>query len=190
MGAVVFAAWCAVVWRARGGAFAAVTGIDLGTQPTRIACGMLIAAPLAWFGRDAWLLGLAPALFLGLVAVGWAAFMAYGADGNVHVAGSPFDWLARVLRIPTASAWTDAVGWLQIGPACLAPSAALLAALRLGWWWLAVPAVGFAGVYAACDAAGARGWLRYRRALDTPEAWAELVMGAVIGAALWKATGS
>lgn len=184
MTAALFAAWCGVVWRMRGGAFATVTHINIGTQPTRAACGLLIAAPLAWLTGDWWLLGLTPAIFLGLVCVGWAPFMAFGEDDNAYVAGSPFDVLPDLLRIPRASAWTDAVAWLQIGPVCLALSAAWLWWLGLAWWWLIVPALAFGPVYAACDAAGLRRWLPRWRVADTPETWAEAAMGIVIGAAL------
>lgn len=182
MTAALFAAWCGAVWRMRGGAFAAAAGINIGTQPTRAACGLLMAAPLAWLAHDWWLLGLAPAVFLGLLCVGWAPFMAYGADGNAHVAGSPFDVLPDLLRVPRESRWTDALAWLQIGLVCFALSAAWLAWLGFAWWWLIVPALAFAGVYWLADNLATR--LPSWRVVDTPEAWAELVMGVVIGGAL------
>lgn len=189
MTAILFAAWCGVVWRARGGGFAEATGINIGTQPTRAACGLLIAAPLAAMARDVWLLGLAPAILLELVCVGWAPFMAYGADGNAHVRGSPFDVIPDLLRLPQSSPWVDAIAWWQIGPVCLCFSAAWLAWCGFAWWWLIVPALAFSAVYFVFDQAGARGWLPYWRVIDTPEAWAELTMGVVIGAALALATG-
>ena len=181
------ALWGGVVWRMRGGAFAAATGIDLGTQVTRALCGVLLALPLAGAAHDARLLMIAPAIFLGLVCVGWAPFMAYGQDANRNVQKSPFRVLPRLMGIPRASRWTDAMGWLQIGPVCMAPSAAVLWWAHAAWWWLALPAVGFAGVYFACDEAGWRGWLPFCRAIDTPEAWAELCMGGLIGLALGAA---
>ena len=181
------ALWGAIVWRVRGGAFAAATGINIGTQATRAACGLLLALPLAFLAHDWWLLLIAPAVLVGLLAVGWGPFMAYGLDGNAHVRTSPFDALPRVLGIPKASAWTDAVAWVQIGPACLALVAAVLAWRGDVWWWLGLPALAFAPVYAACDAA--RHWLPSWRVIDTSEAWAEFVMGAVIGAALALARG-
>lgn len=185
----IMAVWGAVVWRMRGGAFAAVTGIDIGTQSTRLACGVLLAIPTECIAGDWRLMGLAVTIFAGLAVVGWAPFMAFGADGNAHVGGSPFERLPAALGIPKASAWTDAVAWFEIGTVCMAPSAALLWWCGLAWWWLLVPALAFAGVYWAADAAGARRWLPYWRVIDTPEAWAEFVMGAVIGAALAAGVG-
>ena len=185
----LFALWGAVVWRMRGGAFAEATGINIGTQATRAACGLLLALPLAILARDPWLLLIAPAVFVGLVICGWAPFMAYGLDGNAHVEASPFDWLPRTLGVPQASEMTDFAAWMQIGLVCMLPSEIALWWLGFAWWWLAVPAVAFSGVYWACDRAGSRRWLPYFRVIDTPEAWAELVMGAVIGAALAMAIG-
>ena len=180
----VMALWGAVVWRMRGGAFAAVTGVDIGTNATRAVCGLFLAAPLAWLARDPWLLLVAPAIAVGLMCVGWGPFMAYALDNNNHVRASPFDMLPRVLGVPQASRWTDALAWLEMGPLCMAPAALLLWWRGYFWWWLAAPAAAFAGVYFVCDAAGERGWLPSWRAIDTPEAWAELAMGALVGAGL------
>ncbi|MDE2471264.1 MAG: hypothetical protein KGL35_21650, partial [Bradyrhizobium sp.] len=136
MTAVLFALWGAIVWRMRGGAFAEATGINIGTQATRAACGALLAIPLAILARDPWLLLITPAITLGLMAVGWGAFMAYGLDGNAHVGASPFDWLPRNLGVPQGSEMTDALAWWQIGPACLAPAAAVLWWQHFAWAWL------------------------------------------------------
>ena len=186
---LVMALWGAIVWRMRGGAFAEATGINIGTNATRLACGLLLAAPLALLTRDWWLLLIAPAVAAGLMAVGWGAFMAYGLDGNAHVGNSPFDWLPRNLGVRQGSEMTDAIAWWQMGPVCLAPAAAVLWWLGFAWAWLFIPAGAFSAVYWAADMAGARRWLPYFRVVDTPEAWAEIVMGAAIGTALALATG-
>ena len=189
MTVALLALWGAVVWRMRGGAFAEATGIDIGTQATRAACGLLLALPLAILAHDVWLLLVAPDILIGLIVSGWAAFMAYGADGNAHVTDSPFDWLPRVAGIPQKSKWTDAAAFFEIGPACMLLTAALLWWRGYGWWWIGAPMLAFAPVYYVCDMMGARRWLPYWRVLDTSEAWAELTMGAVIGAALALAIG-
>ena len=187
--ALLYALWCGAVWRARGGALAKVTGENFGTLATRAACGVLIAVPLALMARDWWLLLIAPDVLVGLMEVGWAAFMAYSQDGNAHVTDSPFDWLPRSLGIPRRSQWTDAVGWLQIGPVCLLPCAVTLGWRGFAWWWVVPAALAFAPVYYVFDEMGFRGWLPDWKAVDTEEAWAELAMGVVIGAALALATG-
>ncbi len=186
----LFARWGAVVWRARGGGLAALAHVKFGTQATRLACGLLLAVPCAVVARDWWLLGIAPDILVGLIVSGWAAFMAYGADGNAHVLDSPFDWLPRAAGVPQKSQWTDAIGFFEIGPACMGLTAALLAWRGYAWWWAIVPTLAFAPVYYVADTMGARRWLPYWPAVDTEEAWAELTMGAVIGAALALAIGA
>ena len=185
--AAIAALWGALVWRARGGGFAELTGIDVGTQATRALCGLLLAAPLAWLARDWWLLGVAPDILIGLIVSGWAAFMAFALDDNAHVRASPFDWLPRELGVPQASRWTDALAFLEIGPACLALTAALLWWRGYAWGWIGAPMLAFAPVYYVANVA--RNWLPKWPALRTQQCWAELAMGAIIGAALALAIG-
>ena len=188
MTVALFALWGAVVWRFRGGGFGDLTGISLGTQATRALCGLALALPVAWLARDWWLMLIAPGIMIGLICDGWAPFMADGLDGNRFVGLSPFYLLPRALGIPRRSEWVDHIAWLQIGFGCMALPAAALAWRGFAWWWLFMPALAFAPVYAAANAARDR--LPRWPAFGTQQCWAELAMGAVIGAALTMAIGA
>jgi hypothetical protein len=218
--ALVFISWCAALWRLRGGAFQALTGIDLGTQVTRIICAFGIATPLVWLHHDWWLMLLAPALWLGLVSAGWGPFQAMDA-GKFTDKASAVGWLLdRVGLRVGVSPWRCYIGMAMAGMVCMAPSGMvigleptslseawdmqrdLLSAvasldIRLlvhlpGWplrpgylergAFVALGGTGFSPLYLAAYRLG----LPYRKGsfVDWPTAWAELFVGALVGALL------
>jgi hypothetical protein len=201
---IAFTAWCAVLWRLRGGAFTALTGIDPGTQPARIVCVLGIAAPLAWPHHDWWLMLLAPALWLGLVTAGWGPFQAMD-SGKPQDKSSTIGWLLdhtptglRISRKPWRlhvtngfrsglTPWRCYIGMALAGVVCMAPSGAVI-----GWDFepirgvtVALGGAGFSPLYLAAY----RLHLPYTRGgfIDWTTAWAELFVGALVGALLFVA---
>jgi hypothetical protein len=115
---IPFVLWSSFLWRLRGGAFKALTGINTGTQVARIFCSLGIAAPLVWLHNDWWLALLAPALLLGLIIAGWGPFQGMDA-GKFTDAHSPVTWIFdhAGLRVGV-SPWRCYMGWLR--PGCCA----------------------------------------------------------------------
>lgn len=200
-----YVAWCAVLWRLRGGAFTRLTGINPGTQGARAACGLLMAPPLAWLHHDWWLMLLAPALWIGLAICGWSPFQAMD-SGKPGDRWSPLGLLLdytptglRISRKPWRlhitnglrsgiTPWRCYIGMALSGIVCMAPSGAVI-----GWDWepvrgvsVALGGAGFSPLYLAAYRLG----LPYTEGVgffDWTTAWAELFVGALVGALLFVA---
>jgi hypothetical protein len=126
MHAMIFAGlalWGGIGWRLRGGAFTDMSGIDPGTQGARVLFGGLwFAAPMLWLTSDLRALVLVPALFLALVAEGWAGYDAvYHEPPGTRRRGG-FDWILDHLGLQP-SLWRNLIGlglcgiWLAVLPA-------------------------------------------------------------------------
>lgn len=173
--------WGGVVWRLRGGAFHMATGINIGTQATRLACGVLLAAPLAPLDPRALLF--APAIFVGLTLVGWGPYMGLGHSTSDRAPGV-MDPILR-LRWQTETFWSDFVGLSLCGVLCLLPAMPVAVLTHP----IAVPCLAGAGALF-----GLIYWLAYRLCLptlgvwvDDRTVWGEVGCGMVVAAALWAA---
>jgi hypothetical protein len=184
---IPFVLWTSFLWRLRGGAFQALTGINTGTQVARIVCSIGIAAPLVWLHDDWWLALLAPALLLGLIIAGWGPFQGMDA-GKFSDAHSPVTWVFDHIGLRVGvSPWRCYLGMAAAGVVCMAPSGAVI-----GWdfeavrgAFVALGGVGFSPLYLAAYKLR----LPYRTGgfVDWTTAWAELFVGALIGALLFIA---
>jgi hypothetical protein len=158
---ILFAAWCALWWRIRGGAWETLLRLPPQTTVARLAAAAAMAAPLLAF--TGWAPAFAAALWLGMAVAGWGHAMDIG-----RVAGTR---------------WRDAVlmsGW---GVVAAGPAALLMGALGVGPWALMAAGLLFGPIYALA-------WHlpRLPRApgfAEGPTEWAECAVGAAIGAALW-----
>jgi hypothetical protein len=83
---VLFALWCAFCWRLRGGLISNLTSKvwrPLTTGETRIACALLMAAPLALV--DPWMLATIPAFFAAMTLGYFDRSMGLEQPGRDHV---------------------------------------------------------------------------------------------------------
>lgn len=183
------AVYGSAVWRLRGGAFAALSGINIGTPATRAACGFLLALPLAALVRDPRALLLWPALFAGLSCVGWGPFQGLQAGTAAGAQrDGPYVWAVDRLGFEPSSPWWSIVGLMICAAVCFAPAAAVAWWLDpRGWWVLAAMVPWFPPAY----------WLgsllptlgsgpRWRNVFT---AWGEALVGAALAPCLWLALG-
>lgn len=179
------AAWGGLGWRLRGGAFASLTGIDLGDLPTRAVFGGLWPSlPLALTGNW-WAAGVPLALFVALCITSWGGFMALGhnpAEGPRASVTPLLGWLG--LRIGTVP--YDAAGLALNGLLVTLLPAALAAAVD----WQHGAGLLVAGVVAMPCAYA----LAYRLPpappfVDDQTVWGEVFFGAALGAGLFLAFG-
>jgi hypothetical protein len=142
---LVLAAWGAVGWRFRGGAFTGITKLDPGTEGARILFGGIwMALPLAvvdW--RIAAMVAAGNALSLS--TTGWGGYMGVYHNGPGTDRRWPYDWILDRLGLPDPSLWRNLIGLGLCGIAT-----ASLAALAIGWWagWeRGASLVGFMGLW-------------------------------------------
>lgn len=177
---VAYLLWGAVVWRARGGAFHALTGINIGTQATRLAAGLLMAAPLAFW--HPWALLFAPALFVGLLCVGWGPYMGLGHSTPDRAQGvvDPIlhygfgdretfwsDWCGLALCGLILMVWSVPIAavWHPVTIACVLGAGALLPVAYWAAYRLCLPTLG--------------------PLVDDRTVWGECGAGILVAAALW-----
>ena len=170
---LLYAAWCGVLWRVRGGAWETLLGLPPGTTRARLACAGAMALPLLvvtpWWDCIA----VAAALYLGMALAGWGGAMDIG-----RVSGDR---------------WGDTLEMSMWGLFAMMPIAIVVAGVagRAGMplvgAWLLMPLVGplFGPIYALA-------WHVPRlpdvpRFAGGPTEWAEVACGAVLGLALWAA---
>jgi hypothetical protein len=175
-----------LLWRLRGGAFATLTGLNVGTQATRIASAVLMAGFLYLLTRHWIVLGFAPCLFVGWILGGWGPFQGMGleADPGFVPEKSWLRWLPEQLGLKPGTVFHDLVGMAEAGVIAMAPSGLFVAYLThwTGLYWLLVvfAGIGFAPCYLAA------------RLLPFPtipkfaqgQAWGEVLTGVLVGAAL------
>lgn len=144
--AALYILYAGVSWRLRGGALSYFLGVDVGTQPTRFICGLMLAAPLALWLSNWWLLLISPSLFVGLMAVGWGPFMAMN-DGTPNDSPGIYSSLLNWVGLPIGvSVWRDIIGMAICGFVVMVPTAALFGALTylhmlsMPLWYLTAPA--------------------------------------------------
>lgn len=171
---VLFALWCGVLWRVRGGAWETLLGLPATGIGARIAVAVLMAAPIAVGLGSFAALALAPALFLGMVLAGWGDAMDIGRTGG--------------------SRWGDAVAMSGWGVVVVLPSAVVIGCLGGSAWPLIVAGMLFGPIYALA-------WhlARLPNPLDLPKLpnipgfawgateWAEFAAGCAIGVGLLQA---
>jgi hypothetical protein len=126
--AVLFVVFAAVMWRLRGGAFATLTGINIGTQWTRAACGLLMTAPLGLL-IGLWCVPMGLAIWAGLALTGWEEFQQMGTESVALLTEKPqywMRWLPWSLGLRPGQVEYDLFGMAQAGMVCMAPLALLM----------------------------------------------------------------
>jgi len=171
--------WGGLVWRLRGGAFARLSGVNLGTQGTRLSCGLLLAGPLA--AVDIRALLFCPALAIGLSLVGWGPYMGLGRSTPDRAVGVVDPVLRVVWRKET---WlSDFTGLALCGVICLAPAMPIAVWLRPATViCLFTAGLAFAPAYAlgyALRLPTLGAWV------DDATVWGEVLVGLLVAAALW-----
>jgi hypothetical protein len=176
----------ALIWRLRGGAFATLSGVNIGTSATRIAAALLMALIFYVATRSYWGFGLAPCLFAGMSVAGWGPFQGMGLeqDPGYVPEKSWLRWLPEQLGLKPGTFFHDFVGMAEAGAVCVLPSALFVAWLN-GWSLAAFLLVIFAGLGFS---------VAYTLAKLIPfptiprfaegQAWGEVLAGALLGAAL------
>ena len=180
------AIWAGLGWRLRGGAFASLTGIDIGDIPTRaIFGGLWLSAPLLLTGNW-WAAGVPLALFAALSVTTWGGFMALGhnpAEGPRAGVTPLLEWLG--LRRGTLP---YDVGGLAINGGLVTLLPSVLAAAGVDWQHgaglLTAGTVAMPGAY----------WFAYRLPpapplVDDQTVWGEVLFGAALGGSLFLAFG-
>jgi hypothetical protein len=134
----LYVALGALAWRVRGGGL-----VPLGsTHAARAVAGVALAAPLAWWCADAWLLLLAPAVWLGLVLVGWGDWMDMRPGRANELVAPLVSWLRPGIT-------QDVAGMSLTGLVLVAPPAIVLVALGHAGWLLVGPALALGPIYYA-----------------------------------------
>ena len=127
-------------------------------------CALMIAAP-ALIAGPLVALSLAVALFVGMCLAGWGDEMDIG-----RVAGKRL---------------SDALGMSGWGLVTVTPAILALFWFGYAWWPLLIAGILFGPIYALCWWIGdVRGLPRVRLLATGPTEWAEVAVGAVVGAAL------
>lgn len=181
----LLAAYGAVGWRFRGGAFTALTGIDPGTDGARFLFGGLWTALPAVLLVGWWAALLAPAFFLALLMDGWGGYMAFGHETRTPDRRFPYDNLLRALglrrRLFSPQAWRyDAAGLALCGLETM-----WLPAVVVGWLTgsplhgLGVLAVGL-WMPLAYALAYTPGLPLVGKFIDDNTVWGEVFFGAVM----------
>ncbi len=134
--------WIGVLWRGRGGAFATMTGWNIGDTKARLICGFgiglnawlltlihgTLAAHCGTWLLPCWLMipGVTLAIWLGDAIACWAQFQRMGQVG--HWVDRP-SWEASLLKstpLTLDGLAYDVVGMSWAGLGCLTPAAAVL----------------------------------------------------------------
>lgn len=170
---------CGVVWRLRGGAFTALTGLNPGTDGARALAAVLIPLMVSYDAGRPELLILALPLFVGLMLSGWGPFQGMGLPAAGVPESSWLRWLPLILRLPKGTFWHDFAGMAQAGAVCMCFT--YLFALRLGHhaWALLIAGVMFAPAYAL-----ARLNFPAIKNFAAGQSWGEVFAGAAVGAGL------
>ncbi len=174
---LLFALFCGVVWRLRGGAFTTLTGWDPGTDGARAIAAVLIPLALALLTQHAALMVLSVPLMLGLLVDGWGPFEGMGLQPTSMPERSWLRVLPIHLGLPEGTFWHDFVGIAEAGVVCMLP--AFIAAVWLGQhsWVLLLAGLGFAPSYAL-----ARLGFPTIPNFASGQSWGEIFAGAVVGA--------
>jgi hypothetical protein len=168
---VLFALWGAVLWRFRGGGFVYVGS----TQLVRAVCGVGLAAPLAWLHGWDWL-WLAPAIFFGLVLVGWGDFM----DMATNLKPKSEELVSPLVRwLGPGTLLHDVVGMTLTGMVMVSLPAIAVGCAGGTWALPLLAGLGLAPAYLL-------GW---RVSSRYPTEVAEAVFGAWFAGLLWVAAG-
>ncbi len=185
LGTIFYIMYVAVLWRMRGGAFATLAGVDIGTGWTRAWCGLLMS--VGWIpilGASAFFLE--ATIFIGLSITGWEEFEGMGTETGYLVSEKPgywMRWLPIKLGLLPVTIPYDLLGMAQAGLVCMAPTA-LLAAWLSGWH--VMPAI----IMLLCGLGFGPAYLLARLPLPAipnfahGQSWGEVFTGALIGAAL------
>lgn len=162
---LLYAAWCGVLWRVRGGAWETLLGFPAAGLVARGTVAVAMSLPLLAVLPTVSLMQVAAPLWLGMALAGWGDAMDIG-----RVAGSR---------------WGDAIAMSAWGVVVALPAAIVAACLGGQAWPLLLAGVLFGPIYALA-------W-HLPRLPDVhglaagPTEWAEVACGAALGVALWAA---
>jgi len=98
-------------------AFATLTGINIGTQWTRAACGLLMTAPLGLL-IGLWCVPMGLAIWAGLALTGWEEFQQMGTESVALLTEKPqywMRWLPWSLGLRPGQVEYDLFGMAQAG---------------------------------------------------------------------------
>lgn len=146
----LYMVFCGFVWRLRGGAWATLLHIHMGTTVTRLVSSLLISVPLAvYWGLWSLIPLITIGMWLGLVLAGYGPFMGMGSHA-FPPARTWIEFFPRLLGLAPQSVGWDTAGMWFCGVLLYLP-------VVLGYCWLAsnwllllgVPlaAAAFAGSY-------------------------------------------
>lgn len=166
----LYIAFAAALWRFRGGGIHA-TG---STQLARAVCASLLVCPIAFMAGNLWLFLLAPALFVGMVIIGWGDFMDMGRTSpkSEELVSPLVRWLGP------ASVTHDVVGMSLSGAVLLTPATIVLAFLTPYAGLLMLAGALFGPIY----------WVGWKLSPVSGTETAEWIVGAAVGAALLALT--
>lgn len=151
----------AFAWRVRGGAWETLLKLPPGTTKARLACSVAMTLPLAP-ALDLWTPAAAATLFAGMALSGWGNVMDIGRNGG-----------KRLLEVLGMSGW---------GLIAVAPIVALYVYLGLAWQPLLLAGALFGPIYAFWW--NLQDFPEVRNFAHGPTEWAEVSVGAALGAAL------
>jgi hypothetical protein len=181
---VLLSLWGGAVWRARGGAFHALTGIDIGDFPTRAVAALLIGLPAVLASRNDWAILMPAALFLGLGITSWGGFMAVGQSPNEE---------PRAIVTPALEAVGFKRGTVPYDLAGLFLNGIILLLfvapiLWLVWGWASVALLLISSAVAMPASYGIARFLPpLGKVVDTNTVWGEVFYGAFLAPALFLA---
>ena len=183
---IPFAALC---WRLGGGAFTTLTGVVLGTDEARgfRAWAAVPFAILAYLPPcvlpDAWPAAAPLCIYIGVLIGGWGPFQGMG----LPAVGAPEDswlrWLPERLGLKVGTLAHDYFGMTESGLLCMAPLAILVVAFGANHF-LAFSLIAGAGLLFAPAYLLARAGFPTVPRFVQGQAWGEIFVGAVVGAAL------
>lgn len=109
---LLYCLFCSFVWRLRGGAWATLLNIHMGTTVTRLVSAALISLPLAlWTGNLILIPLITVGLWLGLVMAGYGPYMGMG-DHAITPASTWINFFPRLFGFkPYSVAWDFAGMW-------------------------------------------------------------------------------
>lgn len=147
---ILFCLYCSFIWRLRGGAWATLLHIHMGTTVTRLVSMFLISLPLAWWFANWWMIpAVTFGLWFGLVLGGYGPFMGMG-DHRIVPARTWISFLPKLLGLqPCGVAW-DFVGMCFSGVLIYSWVVIMSFAVAMNWFVLVLiplSGIAFAGVY-------------------------------------------
>lgn len=192
--AVAYCLFCSFVWRLRGGAWATLLNIHMGTTVTRLVSAALISLPLAlWTGNLILIPLITVGLWLGLVMAGYGPYMGMG-DHAITPAPTWINFFPRLFGFEPYSIKWDFAGMWFCGLLLSMFVVAGYVWLDHHWWsllWIPLSGFGFAGIYLLASKVPDHLWPVWPGfTAKEHEVFGELGYGLFVGAMLLSLTNS